>query len=220
MIDDYDRGYLNRILGVKTNRSSIHSTAFPSFGRDPPNRDTLLGSGSSPNSDRLAADSVSFSEMEHQKNINEHIRELFVLSIFELKQRLMAAGVYKFGGGRQGDSEGKKTQEVERVDLTRDGFGPLNFHFNVEKTQRHAQRIKEDVECFEMSQTFTIGRFMQKKQPFATKHYGPNLRFRRSEYWRDYVRMYPSLRSKITSTLGVVSFSRYEPVRHRLPRVR
>ncbi|PRP77027.1 hypothetical protein PROFUN_14561 [Planoprotostelium fungivorum] len=50
----------------------------------------------------------------------------------------------------------------ERVDFTRDGFGPLNFHFNVEKTQRHAQRIKEDVECFEMSQTFTIGRFMQK----------------------------------------------------------
>ncbi|PRP75867.1 hypothetical protein PROFUN_15185 [Planoprotostelium fungivorum] len=196
-----------KILEVKTNLSSIHSTTLPRFGRNPSNRYTLLCSGPSPNPDRLAAEyqldnylSVSFSEMEHQKNINsndtitqmtslvrarsvahitdgtpraestsyseEHIRELFDLSIFELKQRLMATGVYKFGRGRVGMISNllsisketvkaaiEKTQEVERVDLTRDGFGPLNFQFNVEKTQRHAQRIREDVECFEMSQT-------------------------------------------------------------------
>ncbi|PRP83501.1 hypothetical protein PROFUN_04375 [Planoprotostelium fungivorum] len=46
-----------------------------------------------------------------------------------------------------------------------------------------------------------------QKQVFATKHYVHNLCLRCSEYWRDHVRMYPSLRSQITSTLGVVSFS-------------
>ncbi|PRP85721.1 tubulin folding cofactor D [Planoprotostelium fungivorum] len=60
-------------------------------------------------------------------------------STFELKQRWMAAGVYTFGRGRHDrnllsigketvKAAIKRTQDMERVDLTRDGFRPLNFH--------------------------------------------------------------------------------------------
>ncbi|PRP82825.1 hypothetical protein PROFUN_04688 [Planoprotostelium fungivorum] len=133
------RPFLTETSHIKEKWISVHrrtptSNTFtlPLFGRDPSNRYTLLSYRASPISDCLVAyyslddyPFVSFSEMEDQKNIDSNGCIHKLSSIVE--------ALLEFTSLEEGNKETVKaaieqTQAVEKVDLNRDGFGPLNFH--------------------------------------------------------------------------------------------